>query len=390
MIVLLAACSSSGGGDETCDWQRVTECADCPAGEVRHAWVESATGTDLALAPFAGGLAGATCNALVVFDDNLDMTARRPFRTHTPFSHRTDVVAGGDGFFALQRDFGEPVEFEEDAPDPMFTLLALAPDGNERWRSPFGGESPGQLLGGADGYFLVRQGMLFAFDPAGSSLWQRYASGEVIAAGSGVLLTSRPMASTATILTRVDALGGDAWEKWLVGSWIGPEIEAVGFGDDGSVAIAGRFRGPSLDLGQVQLATVGGSSDTMFVALLGPDGATRWAFPFAGVQSYFSHRVVVDGDRVLVGATYDGAGVGLGLPTSLSGDSFIGIFDETGFVRATILGGTGSQSLFEMVDLPGGQVGATISIRAGGVLQIGGTRYEPGGDLTHYFVTLQP
>ena len=306
----------------------------------------------------------AVCDAILFFDGDLDEQRRTTFDEAWPGQLGLTLAASGDALYGLQTKRGdEPPEEFEDEPPFRRTLLARTPDGGARWELELGpSETPLSVAAGPEGSYVFqnpRQNLgspsaITAFDVTGGSRWSRAAEFDVLApdgAGGVVLATGGFDLSTGPVeaqLERLDASGTSTWiRRWqAAGKML--HIEAVAAGPGGTLAVVGSAEGSPLDLGE---ATIDIGPHSSFVALLEPDGTTRWAFAVGPTDLYDSLqvlRVATDGDKIILTGEYNRSSGNLGLGAAWEMDGFLAVIDAGGVVRATALGGPGGQGVYDL------------------------------------------
>lgn len=276
--------------------------------------------------------------------------------------------------------------------------VALDPDGNiivVGWVRGTADLGAGVLPGaGGDDAFVIK------LSPTGEYLWSRRFGGPNDEGASGVAIDTDgaivvvgsylgtgtfagvPLVSAGGYdgwVAKLDASGAPAWARTLGGT--GHDyIRDVGVDADGSVLVAGMFRGTSTFGGGPLVSA--GDSDTV-VARLDGAGAHVWSRRFGGTGTDDATELVVsaDGGLFLAGAFQGTMALGAGSVVSAgSFDAFVTRLDAEGTPTwRHRLGGPQSDS------------GGVLAVSPTGVLAVAGTflgtATHAGGTLTSTGVT---
>jgi hypothetical protein len=389
VLVGLAACSSS-----PCEPELVVACPDCDRGEVRYALVGRWESSEDAINTWPeGGIADATCTAIIFFDASFHEQRRITF--DAPENALSSGVAlGGDDIYVLQADSRIPDTTPGE--NPLFSLIAYAADGHERWRKPRGHyiEFP-RLVAGPEGPFpFDRDGVPRSLPGLISDDYPSIVRADGLGNDLVAYDQREPYTVSATIRT-LDSAGEVRWTRTWQTHKIPPAIPAyltiadAAVGPTGDWAVVGSFTGPTIDLGD-RVLDVHDLDGGWFVVRLTADGAIAWAFVFAAIENLKTPRVAIAGDDVILGGQYRGKGAGLGLPDSDAVDSFLVVVDATGVVRANPLGGPGDQKFHSLRGGVDGTVTLALLNDTPSQLHIGSRTFQGIDWLQEFVINLRP
>jgi hypothetical protein len=388
-----------------CEPERLDDAASAPPGEVRHGLTFGAVDM-VNVIQTASGVACVTCGGILYFDQALREQRRVDVRLA---GEPRDVLfaTSGDTTIVLDRDLPQ----WNDDPSPRdFQLFALSAAGEELWRHDLGGgdeflSAPGLVAGPASVVVVDRDGA-DVFDPASGAL--RYSipvemfgqvtpdsSGGLFLSGSALSFDGRPAQTT---VRRLDATGGQIWAAtWTDAlpptnsdSFI--NCAAVAPTPDGGFIVAVSVTGPTLDLGERQLQ---GSApeDNLFMVALAADGAVEWTVALGNAAGSRLLIVATPGGAIL-GGSYSGSNMGLGLPYADSPDAFVARVDRTGQVAAHAIGGSGYQGMAGLAAESDGSVNVlvlnTFDDGRGGVMHIGNRTFDDTGGRQFYLLNILP
>ncbi len=207
------------------------------------------------------------------------------------------------GIFTGKVDFG-PGSLDAQALDVF--VLKLSDKGKVQWVTSIGG-------GGED----------IAGDVAVDS------DGNVIAVGwfSGPMLVGKTQLKSAgaddIYVVKMDPKGEPIWARQLGGQYTDAAWSvAIAPGDD--ILITGNFR-DTVNFGDQPLQSKG--VEDIFLARLGPDGATKWSRSFGEIGQDFGRRVAVDsrGDILLAAQFSADVNFGTGKPLTAAGNRDIAL-----------------------------------------------------------------
>ena len=337
-----AACASHPG------FEPLDACADCARGGVAGGAIVRSNTIGWAARP-GGGWIRVDGHDLAWVDASFRIV------------HESDAHATGDVsvLAVAPDDTAFTAASTDDDWNTNLQLAAVAPDGSVRWRHDFAAfdDSTLHVVPTADAVFVsgaldlpstlgdaTISGMFLArLEPrTGAVDWiwslpRQYpgsggpdievvprADGTLVVAGTvdgrngagGVTLDFGGTTSPISIGTAVgfigvlDAAGHGVWVRALGGPTT-TRVYLPGLLADGAIAITGNFAGAPLDLGNgVVLPTTNPYADN-FVAVLEPDGTTRWATGLGGYTVNYSSLAIL-GDAVAVAGTYSDARLGFG------------------------------------------------------------------------------
>ncbi|PJJ61289.1 T9SS type A sorting domain-containing protein [Hymenobacter chitinivorans] len=205
-----------------------------------------------------------------------------------------------------------------------------------------------------------------ALNAAGEAVVTGFFYGSTTSFGSTTLTNVNPSSTNADIFVARLSSAGTWTQAARAGGSGDDRAEGVALAADGTVVVAGSFRGPTMDLGTFSLlnADLAGQTNDVFVARLGTAGTWSQASRAGGPAADLARRLALDaaGNATVVGS-FSSSTISFGSfaltnagGTTGSSDVFAARFTPAGtWSQAVRAGGSGSETALAVAVSANGQ-----------------------------------